>query len=261
MRNLSLDLLGIMRSRVVSQNKWRPTINTMGRRILVLSMVLASTTSIAAPAVQQGDEYARWPVGKKPFWDEHKVPESLCDLNKEIISFSCRLANDKLVSVCASRDLGPDAGYIVYRYGLSDKVEMIYPTTTQEPQPIFWYSNDSMKHVHQLGSQLSLSFVNKPYRYTVFSHRYMLNNNQREINRAGISVTEGTHIVFQKLCNGGFFYTTSRIFYTTTRLLHHDNFKTYGEYFLFDTDNPWAPTLNLKEDQFTDYREPHESDH
>ena len=228
------------------------TINTVGRRIVVLSMVLASTTSIAAVAVQHDDSYGRWPVGKKPFWDEHKVPESLCDLNKEIISFSCRLANDKLISVCASRDLGPDAGYITYRYGLPDKVEMIYPATTQGPQNIFWYSDDSMKHVHQLGSQSSLSFVNNSYRYTVFSHRYMLNNNQHEIDRAGISVAEGSHIVFQKLCNGGFFYTT-------TRILHHDNWKTYGEYFLFDA--PWAPTLNLKEDKFIDYREPHESDH
>lgn len=226
--------------------------NTSGRRILVLSMVLASTTSIAAPVVLQGDEYARLPVGEKPFGDAHKVPESLCDLNKEIISFSCRLANYKLVSVCASRDLGPDAGYIVYRYGLPDKVEMIYPTTTQEPRHIFWYSNDSIKHVHQLGSQLSLSFVNKSYRYTVFSHRYMLNNNQREINRAGISVAKDNHIVFQKLCEDGFFYTTARI-------VNQDNWKSYGKFFLFDP--PWAPTLNLQEDQFTDYREPHESDH
>lgn len=241
-----------MRNRVVSQTKLGPTINTMGRRILVLSMVLASTTSIAAPEVQQGDEYTRWPSRVKPSWDPHKVPESLCDLNKEIISFSCRLANDKLASVCASRDLGPDAGYIVYRYGLPDKVEMIYPTTTQEPQNIFWYSDDSTKRVHQLGSQLSLSFVNKSYRYTVFSHRYMLDNNQREINRAGISVAKNRHIVFQKLCKDGFFYTTART-------VNQDNWKSYGNFFLFDP--PWAPKLNLKEDQFTDYREPHESDH
>ncbi len=252
-QSVSYNLLGIVRSRVKSAKpNLGPTINTLGRQILVLSMVLASTTGFAAPAVQQGDEYARLPVGKKPFWDPHKVPESLCDLKKEIISFSCRLANDKLVSVCASRDLGPEAGYIVYRYGLPDKVEMTYPTTTQEPQNIFWYSNDSIKHVHQLGSQQSLSFVNKPYRYTVFSHRYMLNNNQREINRAGISVAENSHIVFQKLCKGDFYYTTART-------VNQDNWKSYGKFFLFDPH--WAPTLNLKEDQFTDYREPHENDH
>ena len=214
MRNLSLYVLGIMSNRVVSQNKLGPIINTMGRRILVLSMVLASTTSIAAPAVQQGDEYARWPYWEKPSWDPHKVPESLCDLKKEIISYTCELVNHKMVSVCASRNLAPGTGYITYRYGLPGKIELAYPKEMVDPRDFFFYSNIWA----QLGGKTSLTFFNKPYKYTVFAD-WDAKIDGIKGYRAGVSVSNwdnwnaknGHKIVFQKMCKGNSYYTTAVI--------------------------------------------------
>ena len=184
-------------------------LNTMSRRILVLSMVLVSMASIAAPAVQDGDVYAMWPRAEKPFWNPHKVPESLCDTNKEIISYTCELVNQKMVSVCASRNLTPETGYIVYRYGLPGNIELAYPKELRYPRYAFYYSNirapsESIRH---------LSFYNKPYMYTVFAD---WNVGGAKGNRAGVSVSNwdnwdaknGHKIVFQKMCKDNSYYTT-----------------------------------------------------
>ena len=202
-------------------------------------MVLASTTSIAAPAVQQGDEYTRWPYWEKPSWDPQKVPESLCDLNKEIISYTCELVNHKMVSVCASRNLTAETGYIVYRYGLPGNIELAYPKELRNPVGLFFYSNIWA----QLGGQTSLSFFNKPYRYTVFDDWFVKGNDT--VYRAGISVKNGRNgkkVVFQKMCMGNSYYTTS--------IAGH-----WGTHFLFD----FPPGLNLKTDEFMDVHVTNES--
>ena len=232
-----------MRNRVVSQTKLGPTINTMGRRILVLSMVLASTTSIAAPEVQQGDEFTRWPSWVKPSWDPHKVPESLCDLNKEIISYTCELVNHKTVSVCASRNLTPETGYIVYRYGLPGNIELTYPKELRNPVGLFFYSSTWA----QLGGQTSLSFFNEPYRYTVFNHWFV--KGKDTVFRAGVSVRNKTKIVFQKMCVDNSYYTTGRVFSETAKS-HH-----WGTHFVFD----FPSGLNLKADEFIDMHVANES--
>jgi hypothetical protein len=51
---------------------------------------------------------------------------ALC-LNDEQDIFSCHTATKKIISVCASKDLAPDHGYLQYRFGLPDKVEVAVP--------------------------------------------------------------------------------------------------------------------------------------
>src|SRR5213592_3963102 len=54
-------------------------------------------------------------------------PNSLCAKDERII-FSCPIKRPaKIVSVCASKDLTSDRGYIQYRFGLPDKVELEFP--------------------------------------------------------------------------------------------------------------------------------------
>ena len=236
-RNRSLYVLWIISNRVVSRTKLG-SINTMGRRILVLSMVLASTTSIAAPAVQDGDEYARWPA-EKPFWNPHKVPKSLCDLKKEIISYTCELVNHKMVSVCASRNLAPGTGYIVYRYGLPGNIELAYPNELRDPRDFFSYSY----FVGEFEGQIGLSFFNKPYRYTVFSHWYIKSGT--EVDRAGISVRNGGKIIFQKMCRSNSYHTTSRFYSGNPSSI---KWETWGTNFVFN----YPTGLNLPEDEFVD---------
>jgi hypothetical protein len=244
-RNLSLYVLGIISNRLVSRTKLGPIINTMGRRLLVLSIVLASTTSIAAPAVQDGDEYARWPRAEKPFWNPHKVPKSLCDLNKEVISYTCELVNQKMVSVCASRNLAPGTGYIVYRYGLPRNIELAYPKESRNTVGLFFYSN----RWAQLGGQTSLSFFNKPYRYTVFDDWFV--KGKDTVYRAGISVRNEKKIVFQKMCLGNSYYTTGRVFSETPKSISHH----WGTNFVFD----FPSGLNLKTNEFMDVHVANES--
>src|SRR4051794_2514507 len=52
---------------------------------------------------------------------------SLCAKDERII-FSCPIKRPaKIVSVCASRDLTSDRGYLQYRFGLPYKVELEFP--------------------------------------------------------------------------------------------------------------------------------------
>src|ERR1044071_2779627 len=62
-------------------------------------------------------------------------PNSLCARTEQII-FSCLTKRSgssspttpaKIVSLCASRDLDKERGYLQYRYGLPGKVELEFP--------------------------------------------------------------------------------------------------------------------------------------
>ena len=41
--------------------------------------------------------------------------------------FSCKLKKGKIVSLCASADLGKQVGYLQYRFGPASKIEFAYP--------------------------------------------------------------------------------------------------------------------------------------
>jgi hypothetical protein len=51
---------------------------------------------------------------------------TLC-LNDEQDIFSCRAATKKIISVCASKDLAPNRGYLQYRFGMPGKIEVAVP--------------------------------------------------------------------------------------------------------------------------------------
>ncbi len=55
----------------------------------------------------------------------YAVP-TLC-FNDEQDIFTCHTATKKIISVCASKDLAPARGYLQYRFGLPDKVEVAVP--------------------------------------------------------------------------------------------------------------------------------------
>src|ERR1700741_4134038 len=66
---------------------------------------------------------------------------SLCAKDERII-FSCPIKRPaKIVSVCASKDLTSDRGYIQYRFGLPEKVELEYPKERSGSQQKFQYSH------------------------------------------------------------------------------------------------------------------------
>jgi hypothetical protein len=88
---------------------------------------------------------------------------SLCARNERII-FSCPIKRPaKIVSVCASKDLTSDRGYIQYRFGLPAKVEFEFPKQRAGSQQKFHYS-------HYFRAQVDLteiSFTVNGYEYQV----------------------------------------------------------------------------------------------
>ncbi|MBK6958114.1 MAG: hypothetical protein IPH22_06735 [Nitrosomonas sp.] len=60
-----------------------------------------------------------------PVW----AAESLCNAQEQVI-FSCSLGK-KMVSVCASNDFSASSGYLQYRFGQKDALELAFPDLTE----------------------------------------------------------------------------------------------------------------------------------
>jgi hypothetical protein len=67
---------------------------------------------------------------------------TLCE-SQEAIYFSCPLPNGKVVSVCASGNKKPSSGYVQYRYGTPEKLELVYPQSKIPPEGQFYVVNAS----------------------------------------------------------------------------------------------------------------------
>jgi hypothetical protein len=115
-------------------------------------------------------------------------PNSLCAKAERII-FSCLTkrsgvrGSSKIVSLCASRDLDKERGYLQYRYGLSGKVELEFPSSRSGTQQMFQYT-------HYMRYQVDLTEINftiDGYQYQVFDD---YNGEQKpRISTGGVSVT------------------------------------------------------------------------
>src|SRR5438093_1933734 len=110
-------------------------------------------------------------------------PNTLCGRDERVI-FSCPLKRPaKIVSVCSSKDLTSDRGYLQYRFGLPGKIELEYPkdrTGTQE----------KVHYTHYFRARFDLTEINftiDDYKYQVFDD---YNGEQKPaISSQGVSVT------------------------------------------------------------------------
>jgi hypothetical protein len=92
-------------------------------------------------------------------------PASLCERQEKVI-FSCPVAGKapKFVSLCASKELTRDRGYLQYRFGLPGKIELEYPEQREQTQRAFKYS-------HYFRAQFdttAISFSRAGYEYTIY---------------------------------------------------------------------------------------------
>lgn len=88
--------------------------------------------------------------------------KSLCQANEQII-WSCATKKNKIASVCASKDLTLDKGYLQYRYGIAGKIELEAPKSRKESQRFFGYS----RYTRPLVTMLALRFENSGYAYEI----------------------------------------------------------------------------------------------
>jgi len=88
---------------------------------------------------------------------------SLCRRDEKIV-FSCTVTKAaKIVSLCSSKQLAKEQGYLQYRFGLPDKIELEYPKQRGRPQDAFEYS-------HYFRAQFdttSISFSLNGYEYSI----------------------------------------------------------------------------------------------
>jgi len=90
-------------------------------------------------------------------------PGSLCAKDERII-FSCPLRKPaKIVSLCGSKDLTNDRGYLQYRFGLPGKVELEFPQDRTGTQQKFQYTHYFRAQV----DQTEISFRNNGYEYAI----------------------------------------------------------------------------------------------
>jgi len=110
-------------------------------------------------------------------------PNSLCAKDERVI-FSCPVKRAaKIVSVCASKDLTNDHGYLQYRFGLPGKIELEYPKDRQGTQSKFQYTH----YFRAQFDMTSINFTIDGYEYSVFDD---YNGEEKpKISTQGVSVT------------------------------------------------------------------------
>jgi len=108
---------------------------------------------------------------------------SLCASNERII-FSCPLKKPaRIVSLCASKNLTSDRGYLQYRFGMPGKIDLEFPQDRTGTQQKFQYTHYFRAQV----DQTEISFTNNGYDYAITDDYNGEEKPARSIQ--GISVT------------------------------------------------------------------------
>lgn len=63
----------------------------------------------------------------------------LCNKDEQVL-FGCTVGK-KMVSVCTSQKFTKSSGYVQYRFGVKNKIELQYPASLVPPQKNFFFSN------------------------------------------------------------------------------------------------------------------------
>lgn len=91
--------------------------------------------------------------------------ESLCTENERSL-YSCTMGK-KLLSICASNDLSKSTGYLQYRFGRIDHLELQYPAEKVHPRGLF---SLSFAGGGAKASFARLQFFNSGHKYTVIAY-------------------------------------------------------------------------------------------
>ena len=88
--------------------------------------------------------------------------KSLCRASEKTI-WTCTTTKNKIASVCASKDLAEDKGYVQYRFGAPGKIELEYPKMREGSAQKFKYS----RYTRPLVTMLMLEFENDGVTYEI----------------------------------------------------------------------------------------------
>ena len=89
---------------------------------------------------------------------------SLCESTEKVV-FNCAIGKTaKLVSLCSSKELTKDQGYLQYRFGLPGKIELEFPKQREQTQSAFKYSH----YFRAQFDQTEIGFTSDGYQYAIF---------------------------------------------------------------------------------------------
>src|SRR5438270_6758919 len=123
-------------------------------------------------------------------------PGTLCQLDEQVM-FSCAVkSGKKLLSLCGSKDLTDQTGYLKYRFGLPGQIELEFPTQRQDSQKSFRYAHYYRAQV----DRFSVSFTNKGHTYTVFDNYE--GDSTPAVHEVGLELTLPGQKEHTLLCDG-----------------------------------------------------------
>src|SRR5215217_5606752 len=88
--------------------------------------------------------------------------KSLCQTDEQTI-WTCSTVKNKTASICASKDLAEDKGYMQYRFGSAGKIELEFPKERRDSAQKFKYS----RYTRPLVTMLTLEFENDGVVYEI----------------------------------------------------------------------------------------------
>jgi hypothetical protein len=100
-------------------------------------------------------------VGAQVYADD--IKKSLCNTGEAVV-FSCSTGK-KIISVCASENLSANSGYVHYRFGAKEKIELSFPDNQSHPS-LYVTSGNLM---YSGGGGAYMRFNNGAYSYVVYS--------------------------------------------------------------------------------------------
>jgi hypothetical protein len=153
---------------------------TMRNIVIILSFATACCLAVSATAVERDSPLA----AKDAFlMRSDPVPSTtLCQPDEQVI-FSCDLkGSGKYVSLCGSKNLTREEGYLQYRFGRPGAVELEFPKDKDSTKKQFTYDH----YFRALVDRTNISFVNGGYTYTVFDDYE--GDVKPEIREAGVKV-------------------------------------------------------------------------
>lgn len=92
----------------------------------------------------------------------HTEGEGLC-LPFEEVYFSCRIG-EKIMSLCAVGNVSPDNGYVKYRFGTAENIELEYPDESIPSRGVFSISDINLGRI----GFVQVKFHRNDHDYVIF---------------------------------------------------------------------------------------------
>jgi hypothetical protein len=118
----------------------------------------------------------------------------------EQVMFSCRTTNNKLIAICASADLSTTSGYVQYRFGTDNHVELKLPAdeAVQNFRDVTSYYAPENWGASVFQSDITFNSPDGIYAYQVYSSYY-----HGDVT-SGVNVTKSGNPLVTINCSGAY---------------------------------------------------------